>query len=293
MHPANLDLDLLRTFVAAADTGSFTAAGDLVARSQSAVSIQIKRLEQMLSARVFERTSRSLALTRAGETLLACARRMLELNDESVRALTAPPLAGEMRIGISEYFQPQQIAGMLARFARRHPLARLDVRIGLSAGLKRNLADGELDLVIGRVEPGERVAAFSREPLYWVALRGTVFTAGQPVPLVVLPPGCVLREQALAALNRKKRPWRIALTTSGIGGVQAGLVAGLGASILPASMLQPAMRVLTPEEGFTDPGEQQLAFFERRGAPRELARAFREVVQERLDVLGVARKVAA
>ena len=101
MHAANLDIDLLRSFAAVADTGSFTAAAELVARTQSAVSIQIKRLEELLDARVFERTSRSLALTHAGETLLAYARRMLELNDESVRAVTQPPLEGEMRIGIS------------------------------------------------------------------------------------------------------------------------------------------------------------------------------------------------
>ena len=293
MHIANLEIDLLRTFVAAADTGSFTAAGDLVARTQSAVSVQIKRLEELLDARVFERTSRSLALTQAGATLLGYARRMLELNDESVRALTRPPLAGEMRIGISEYFQPQQIAGMLARFANIHPQAYLEVRIGLSRALKGMLAAGELDLVIGRIEGGERTPAFWREPLHWAAAREAVFTRGQPVPLVALPPGCVLREQATTLLNKKKRPWRIGLTTSGMTGLQAALEAGLGAAILPASLLQPTMRILTREEGFPDPGEQQLAFFERRGVSRELSQAFREVMQERLDVLVAARKLAA
>jgi len=290
MQTANLDIDLLRTFVAAADTGSFTAAGALVARTQSAVSIQIKRLEEVLGARIFERTSRSLALTRTGTLLLSCARRMLELNDESVRALTAPPLEGEMRVGISEYFQPRQIAGMLARFAQAYPLAHLDVRIGLSRPLKQALAAGEVELVIGRVEAGERADAFSREPLHWACGRDTTFTPGQPLPLVVLPTGCVLREQAFALLNKKKRPWRIALTTSGMSGLLAAVEAGLGISILPASMLQPGLRVLGRDEGFPDPGEQQLAFFERRDAPRELTRAFKQVVQERLAVLDLGRK---
>ena len=99
MSTASLDIDLLRSFVAVADSGSFTAAGELVARTQSAISVQIKRLEELLDARVFERTSRSLALTPAGERLLGYARRMLALHDESLRAVTEAPGAGELRVG--------------------------------------------------------------------------------------------------------------------------------------------------------------------------------------------------
>ena len=94
MHAANLDIDLLRSFAAVADTGSFTVAAELVARTQSAVSVQVKRLEEIVGRRVFERTSRSLALTPAGETLLSYARRILELNDESVRRIAEPPVTG-------------------------------------------------------------------------------------------------------------------------------------------------------------------------------------------------------
>ena len=290
MSSANLEIDLLRTFVAAADTGSFTAAGELVARTQSAVSIQIKRLEETLDTRVFERTSRSLSLTQAGTTLLGYARRMLELNDESMRALSTPPLAGALRVGISEYFQPREIAAMMARFARRHPQAQLDVHIGLSRHLKRMLADGEIELAIGRVETGERAPAFWREPLHWICGAEFDIAPGLPVPLVVLPNDCVLRDHAMTLLNKKKRSWRLALTTSGMGGLLPGLEAGLGVSILPASMLVPGLRILGREEGFPDPGEQQLAFFERRDAPTELTRAFREVVLERVAVLEAMRK---
>ena len=101
MTTANLDIDLLRSFAAVADTGSFTAAGELVARSQSAISIQIKRLEEALGQKVFERTSRSLALTPAGETLLGYTRRILELNDESFRRIAEPPVTGVIRLGIT------------------------------------------------------------------------------------------------------------------------------------------------------------------------------------------------
>jgi len=290
MHAANLEIDLLRTFVAAADTGSFTAAGDLVARTQSAVSVQIKRLEQALDTRVFERTSRSLALTQAGATLLAYARRMLELNDESVRAVTAPPVAGEMRVGISEYFQPREVTAMLARFSKAYPQAHLEVHIDLSRSLKRMLAQNQLDLVIGRVEAQEKAAPFWREPLSWACAAAAVFDPRQPLPLVVLPAGCVLREQALALLNKKKRAWRIALTTSGMNGLLPALEAGLGASVVPASLLSDGMRVLGREDGLPDPGAQALAFYQRHGAPRQLVHAFTSVVQERVAVLNAARR---
>src|SRR5262245_14905926 len=106
MASANLEIDLLRSFAAVADTGSFTAAAEVVSRTQSAVSVQVKRLEDIVGQRVFERSSRSLALTPAGETLLGYARRILDLNDESVRRVAEPPVTGEIRLGITEYFVP-------------------------------------------------------------------------------------------------------------------------------------------------------------------------------------------
>ena len=121
MTAANLEIDLLRTFAAVADTGSFTAAAELVARTQSAVSLQVKRLEEAVGQRVFERTSRSLALTAAGETLLGYARRILELNDESVRRIAEPPVEGVIRLGITEYFVPGELPRILARFAALYP----------------------------------------------------------------------------------------------------------------------------------------------------------------------------
>src|SRR5262245_1332018 len=152
----NLDIDLLRSFAAIADTGSFTAAGELVARSQSAVSVQVKRLEELVGQRVFERTSRSLALTPAGNTLLGYARRILELNDESVRRIAEPPVVGEIRMGITEYFVPHELPQILARFAAAYPGVYLEVTMGLSRDLRGALARGELDAVIARLAPSER-----------------------------------------------------------------------------------------------------------------------------------------
>src|SRR5215468_5378298 len=159
MAALNLDIDLLRTFAAVADSGSFTAAGELVARTQSAVSLQVKRLEESLGQRVFERTSRSLALTPAGETLLGYARRILELNDESVRRISEPPVVGNIRLGITEYFVPNELPSILARFAAAYPGVHLEVRMGLSRDIREEMNRGELDVVIAR--------AGSRDEVIW------------------------------------------------------------------------------------------------------------------------------
>src|ERR1700750_1000312 len=142
---ANLDLDLLRSFTAVVDSGSFTAAAEMVARTQSAVSMQSKRLEETLGHAVFERNSRSIALTTRGEMLLDYARRMLALNDESLRRIASPALQGRLRLGVTEYFVPNELPRILARFASTHPRVQLDVRMGLSRELKEDLKARRLD----------------------------------------------------------------------------------------------------------------------------------------------------
>src|SRR5262245_36926163 len=156
MLTPNLDIDLLRSFTAVADTGSFTAAGERVARTQSAVSIQIKRLEEALDRRLFERTSRTLSLTAAGRTLLDYARRILDLNDETVRRIAEPPVSGELRIGVTEYFVPAALPQILARFAAAYSGVRLEVRMGLSLDLRKEFAAGRHDAVIVRLAPREQ-----------------------------------------------------------------------------------------------------------------------------------------
>src|SRR5262249_28345236 len=202
MHAANLDIDLLRSFAAVADTGSFTAAGELVARTQSAVSVQVKRLEEIVGRRVFERTSRSLALTPAGETLLGYARRILELNDESVRRIVEPPVTGAIRLGITEYFVPAELPRILSRFAMAYPGVQLEARMGLSRELRDEMGAGRLDAVLVRLEPRERARVIWREAQVWVAQEGFAPGRGDVVPLALLPAPCVLRQHALESMKR-------------------------------------------------------------------------------------------
>jgi DNA-binding transcriptional LysR family regulator len=292
MHAANLDIDLLRSFAAVADTGSFTAAAELVARTQSAVSVQVKRLEEIVGRRVFERTSRSLALTPAGETLLGYARRILELNDESVRRVAEPPVAGEIRLGITEYFVPNELPAILGRFAAGHPGVHLEVRMGLSRDLREQLTHKEFDAVIVRLGPREREQAIWSEPQVWVARKGFEPARGGVLPLALLPAPCVLRQHALESVKRLKRPWKVTFTGSSIVSVQAAVCAGLGVSILPRSSLLPGMQVLPKGRDFPDPGRLDVGVLRGAGARADIVAALQRVISQTLEVLALTRSAA-
>jgi len=284
----NLELDLLRSFAAVADTGSFTAAANLVARTQSAVSMQIKRLEDVLGRRVFERSSRSLELTTDGAMLLDYARRMLELNDESLRRIARPPVTGRARLGVTEYFVPNEVPRILARFAAAHPGVQLDVRMGLSRDLRVELDAGRLDAAIVRLDANSKAGSIWKEPQHWVAAEGFEIGKGA-VPLVVLPPGCVLREFAMEAFKRQKREWRLAYTGSSMTSVQAAVLAGLGVAIISESTVVPGMRILRGR-GWPDPGALEFAVLKGAGARGEIVVALESIAREALAVIGAARR---
>jgi len=292
MTTANLDIDLLRSFAAVADTGSFTAAGELVARSQSAISIQIKRLEETVGQKVFERTSRSLALTPAGQTLLGYARRILELNDESIRRIAEPPVTGEIRLGITEYFVPTELPRILSRFAAAYPGVQLEVRMGLSRDLRTKMAGGDLDAVVVRLAPRERAKAIWSEAQVWVAREDFELARGDAVPLALLPAPCVLREHALESMKRLRRPWKVSFTGSSMVSVQAAVSAGLGVSIIPRSSLLPGMKVLSRSRDYPHPGRLDVGVLPGAGARKDIVDALEQVMRQTLDVLAVSRMAA-
>jgi DNA-binding transcriptional LysR family regulator len=277
-----LELDLLRTFTAVADTGSFTAAAERVSRTQSAVSMQIKRLEELLGRRVFERTSRTIALTGHGRILIDYARRMLSLHDESLRRLANPDVSGRARVGVTEYFLPGELPRLLARFAGAHPQVQLDVRMGLSKDLRADVRAGRLDVAIVRLE-GERAGEpepFWQEPQVWVASESWERDKSAPIPLAALPPGCVLREFAMETFKRRGHAWRLAYTGSSMASVQAAILAGLGVSILAQSSVQPGMRVLPRSRDWPDPGELRVGLMEGKGASAAIVEAFTGVLAQ-------------
>ncbi|PKU26138.1 LysR substrate-binding domain-containing protein [Telmatospirillum siberiense] len=249
MRYPDLEIDLLRAFVAVVETGSFTGAAEAVGRSQSAISQKVLRLEEILDRRVFNRTSRSMSLTREGERLLAAARQLLEFNDSLLRDLREPDTAGTLRLGISEDFIPAQLPALLARFGRIYPGVHLELMTGLSCRLLEAYDGGLLDAVIAKKDgAAQRGRVIWREPLVWMAAADYQSDPARPVRLVMLPPPCTYRELMISSLDGLRRDWVAACTASSLMGIQAAVAGGLGVTVLGRSFVQPHMQILRSPE---------------------------------------------
>jgi DNA-binding transcriptional LysR family regulator len=292
MRLPDLEIDLLRAFVAVADSGGFTPAAELVGRTQSAVSQKVKRLEELTGKRLFERTSRSLALTKDGELLLGHARRILSLNDEAVRELRAPPVRGLLRLGVAEDSIPHQLPRLLARFARGHPGVRLDLTTGMSCELVRKLEAGALDLALAnRDGMARRGRLIWSEPLAWIAAAADfALDPDAPVPLVALAPPCTYRQTATEALERAGRSWRVACTSGSVMGLQAAVAAGLGVAVLGRSFVRDGLMLLGPRAGLPPLPATEVALLGEETAQVPLARPLVAFLVEELG--GVNRGAA-
>lgn len=251
------DLDLLRTFVAIADNGSFTRAAERVGRTQSTVSLQIKKLEDGIGHRVFEREAGGRGEFRAtpeGEILLNYARQILRLCDEARSRIMEPGVEGRVRLGTPEDFATAHLPDILARFARAHPRVALEVNCDFTVNLLDGFSKGLYDLVLFKREqqgqggqtqggPAGGVGVW-REVLVWAASPRLVLNHAEALPLVLAPPPDVYRKRALAALDAIRRPWRIVYTSPSLAGLRAAVGAGLGATVLPKAMVPPGFVLL-------------------------------------------------
>ena len=233
MRIPDLDLDLLRGFVTVAERGGFTAAGAALGLTQSAISLKVKRLEELLGKPVFTRGAKRVTLTREGETLLAYARRMLALNEEAVRRFVAPPVAGRLRLGVADHFVPRHLAPALARFTRTWPEVRIEVEVGRSHELRTALGREELDLVLGKRRDGETEGrVIFTEAVVWVAAPDFELSRERPLPLAMLPQGCMFRDRALTALARAGIAFEVVYTSPSLMGIAAAAQAGFALSVL-------------------------------------------------------------
>jgi len=252
LKPASLDPELLRTFAAIVDTGSFTRAARVVHRTQSAVSMQMRRLEEHTGKRLLERRGRRLALTREGEALLGYARRILRLQEEAAAAMAGPAVTGRVRLGAPDDYVMHFLPAILARFAEVHPRVEIEVRCEEeSEALVAALERGELDLALVTCDPGaERGEILRQEPSVWAASARHLVHEADPLPLALFQPGCWFRDAGLRVLDQAGRRYRVAFTSPSVTGVQAAVSAGLAVAVLGLSTLPPGVRVLRPEEGF-------------------------------------------
>lgn len=286
--PANLDTDLLRAFVAVADTLSFTRAGELLFRTQAAVSQQVRRLEDVVGKRVFARDTKGVRLTRDGEMLLAYARRMLTLNDEVMALMRRTTTVASVRIGTPDDYATMLLPEVLARFAASYPDVMVEVICDNSPDLVAEIDKGRYDLalVTRRTDDaaGERVR---REPVAWVAppfdpaIRPVELC--DPLPLAFFPKGCVVRDLAVAALERIGRDWRVAFTSKSVVAVHGAVLGGLGVTAMEACTMPPSLRRLGVAQGFPALPDIDIALHR---APGPLSKPVRLLADAIHDLVG-------
>ena len=261
MSQANFDVAALRSFVTGMDLGSFAKAADRVGRSTSAVSAQLRKLEEQAGAPLFRKSGRGLALTDAGEVMLGYARRLVELNDEAAVAIRGVDLEGWIRLGLQEDFGEVVLPDVLGRFARAHPKVRIEARVARNTELLERIDTGQLDLALVWGAAGvtdDRNAAMIAEPIAappmrWIA-SSTVpwqFSADEALPLIAFDRPCLFHSAAAAALDRAGIKWRVAFTSPSLSGLWAAAAAGLGVTVRTSYGLPSTVRAL-------DAGEAEL-----------------------------------
>ena len=257
-----LEIDVLRTFVSIAESGSFTRTAAQIFRTTSAVSMQIKRLENTLGCALFSREARRVALTAEGERLISYARRLLKLNEEAVGAFIKPSLSGQVRFGAPADIGTHILPGLLSLFARTHPGIEVNVSVGRSVDMIQRIDAGELDVALISVgnlgQDDTRGEVVHREPLVWAGRAGGVAMRRNPLPLALASAECAWRRQALDALDRVGRSYRIAYSSEQCAGQEAAMVADLAVAPYPLSLIRPPLRRLDEEANLPALGEYQI-----------------------------------
>ena len=270
--PERLDSDLLRTFLAIADAGSFTRGAERVFRSQSAVSLQIKRLEDTLGQRVFERHGRGVGLTPTGETLQPLARRVVDLLDSSFAEMRCDGLQGRIRIGIPDEYGKAVLSKIIADFARGHPRVELVVQCALSTGFPAALKKGLLDIAVYEVEtPPPGTDVLRQEQMVWAGSRRHVPQDRTPLPVALFDRDCWWRDRALEKLDESGRPYRVVYSSESVAGVAAAIEAGVAVGVLGASHLHDDLVILGASHGLQTMPESKIVLDHRSGQARLVA----------------------
>jgi DNA-binding transcriptional LysR family regulator len=287
-HVQAFDLEQLRTFVAVVEAGSLTAAAPQVFLSQSAVSEQMRKLEERAGQPLLTRSKAGVAPTVAGTRLLGHAQRLLALAEEALRDLRGETLQGELRLAVTDYFRPGELARLLGRLGERYPQVRLHVSVMKSGAIEAGYAQGQFDVglsmrIAGQDNtPASKTAALRRESLVWMGATGLRVARGEPLRLLVLPDTCSLHQFTIKLLKQRRVPFTVAHVASGVAGLQSALAAGLGVACLNESSLCEGVTRLAPPHGL--PALPRVVFHllpPRRGETEFVARA-RELLASQL-----------
>lgn len=248
----NLPTDLLRTFIAVVELGGHSKAGAVLGRSQPAISLQIRRLEELVRTPLLSQEGRSIQPTPAGEALLSYAREMVRINDEAVRYFHRTEKQGVLRVGLPTDYAVAFLQGTLTTFLHQNPDVDLEIHCDLSRELHQHLRSDDLDIIVATM-PSARMPYLSRawvEQPVWAASEKLELSHARPVPLGAHLEGCDYRSRMIEALDAAERRWRIVYTGPGISGLQNAVLNGLCVTALTRATMMPGMRELQEEEGF-------------------------------------------
>lgn len=296
MTQINLNIDVLRTLVAAQELGGLNHAARRVGRSQSAVSQQLRKLEKQAGQALFRKQGRGLALTEAGDLVLRYARRILELNDEAVAAVHGAAVEGSVRFGMPSDFAETWLPAILGRFKRAHPSVRIEASVDRNTTVLKRLETGQLDLAL-LFDRGGRTGAeqLATVPMAWIGGEAVERQAvEEPVPLVLFESPCVFRQAAIAALDAAGVPWRIAFTSPSLAGLWAAVDAGLGVTVRTASSRPAHLALLDRAMGWPDLPSLHLSLYTAGSSLSPAASRLRDILMDTVPAsLAAARPSAA
>lgn len=252
MIRTNLPTDLLRTFITVADLSGYTKAAVALGRTQPAISLQMRRLEDLVGAKLLSQDRRKLTLTDDGLRLAIYARQILCLNDEAISTFGKTEYTGVIRVGLPTDYAVSFLQSVLTEYASRHPDITLEIHCELSAALLERLAADDFDVVIAMTSDhvSQYLARSWVERPIWAAGKNLRLGDRDAVPIVAHPEGCEYRNRMIEALSSINRQWRIVYCTPGIGGLQNAVVEGFGVSALTGRTIIPGMRTLDSGDGF-------------------------------------------
>ena len=275
----NVSLDSLRTLVIAQDVGGFGRASERLGRTPSAISLQMKRLQDEIGVQLFRKQGRKTLLTEQGEIALRYARKVLELNDEMIDVLRGSSLSGVVRIGFAQDFTANVLPLVIERFSGLYPLVKLEVTVDRGQVLIQSLNSGDLDLALTLGgSPGKTAQLLSELPLYWIASPKFKERSSQPLPLAMFNPPCGCQTRGLDSLLDAGRSWRAAMTSPSLPGLWAAVSAGLGLTARTLIGIPEDVQIV--DLGLPSLGDMPVVLHRRRNLRTPNALRFAEVTEE-------------
>ncbi len=280
----SVDMRVLRSFVSVVETGSVTETARRLGRTQPAITLQMKRLEELTGRVLFKEDSRRPVLTVDGDMVLTYAKSILKMHDELLARLSSPDIEGHVILGTPDLYAAYLLPSILALFRQAFPRIQVELRCSLSTPLVGLVHRGEVDIALVTRMPGFSGGEVVRqEQLIWVEGEGHNVHRTEPVPLALLPPGNIYREYAIEGLERAGRKWRIACVSESVGGLQAAVFAGMAVTVLCKSALVHGMRQIGIHEYFPPLPKVDLLLYRASGPATPAAMALHDYLSRYLS----------